>query len=180
MPINPSQPAGETSIRTDRAAAAEYETRPLLTRAEHDLYRRRLEELRRIRDRDLPRLLRDARTFVASDAVEEIVQIGVDQAVADKRIAQLEALLHEATIVDDDGDDRAIVAVGRSVVVQYTRTGDRRSFRIGGIAGAAGERLVSARSPVGQALLGHAQGHLVDVTLPSGVEQRLLIVAVGA
>ncbi len=180
MQINPSRPAGEASIRTDRAAAADYETRPLLTRAEHDLYRRQLAELRRIRDRDLPRLLRDARTFVASDAAEEIVQIGVDQAVADKRIAQLEALLHDATIVDDDGDDRGIVAVGRSVVVQYTRTGERRTFGIGGIAGADRERFVSARSPVGQALLGHAQGDLVSVTLPNGAEEELLIVSVTA
>ncbi|HEV2785872.1 MAG TPA: GreA/GreB family elongation factor, partial [Solirubrobacteraceae bacterium] len=108
------------------------------------------------------------------------VQIGVDQAVADKRIAQLEALLHDATIVDDDGDDRGIVAVGRSVVVQYTRTGERRTFRIGGIAGAERERFVSARSPVGQALLGHAQGDLVSVTLPTGAEEELLIVSVTA
>ena len=40
----------------------------LLTRADYDQYRAHLEELRRVRDRDLPELLRDARGFVASDA----------------------------------------------------------------------------------------------------------------
>ena len=47
----------------------------LLTRADYDQYRAQLEELRRVRDRDLPELLRDARGFVASDAEEEIAQI---------------------------------------------------------------------------------------------------------
>ena len=178
MQINQSQPLDDAPARIDRTAAAGYEARPLLTRAEHDLYRRQLEELRRIRRRDLPRLLRDARTFVASDAAEEIVQISVDQAVADKRIAQLEALLHDAAVVDDDGPDRDIVAIGRSVVVQYTRTRARRTFRIGGIACGDREQFVSARSPVGQALLGRAQRDLVSVTLPTGAEEELLIISV--
>ena len=178
MQINPSQPLHDVPIRIDRTAAADHETRPLLTRAEHDLYRRQLEELRRIRERDLPRLLRDARTFVASDAAEEIVQIGVDQAVADRRIAQLEALLHDAAVVDDDAPAGDVVALGRSVVVQYTRTGARMTFRIGGIAGGTRDQFVSARSPVGQALLGRARGDLVSVTLPAGNEEELLIVSV--
>ena len=62
--------------------------------------------------------------------------------------------------------------------MQYSRTGAQRAFRIGGIAGATTEQLVSARSPVGQALLGRAQGDRVRVTLPAGNEEELLIVSV--
>ena len=92
-----------------------------------------------MRDVDLPRRLRDARGFAASDAVEEIVQISVDR---------------------------------------YTRTGAVRSYRVGGIAGPDRERFVSARSPVGQALLGRVAGDIVSVTLPDGTTEERAILSI--
>lgn len=153
-------------------------TRPLLTRVEYELYRRRLAELRRVRDADLPRLLRDARSFVASDAAEEIVQITADQAVANVRIAQLQALLREAAIVDDDRGAPGVVTLGSTVLVKYTRTGSTATYRVGAIADADGRRFVSARSPVGRALLGRRCGDVVSVELPTGAVEELLVLSV--
>src|SRR3954469_5290870 len=73
----------------------------LLTRADYEQCRADLEELRRVRDRDLPELLRDARGFVASDADEEIGQIRDDHVFVEGRIAHLEALLLEARVMGD-------------------------------------------------------------------------------
>ena len=58
----------------------------LLTRADYEQYRAHLEELRRVRDRDLPELLRDARGFVASDAEEEMAQIRDDHVLDRKSV----------------------------------------------------------------------------------------------
>ena len=149
----------------------------LLTRTDYELYRAQLEELRRIRDRDLPELLRDARGFVSSDAEEEIAQIRDDHVFVEARIAHHEALLRDAHVIaDSEAPDVAFP--GRVVDVEYTRTGKLATYRIAGAGGAGRPGTVSAGSPVGQALIGHADGDLVSVELPHGRGEELRIVAV--
>jgi transcription elongation factor GreA len=149
----------------------------LLTRGDYKQYRAQLEELRRVRDRDLPELLRDARGFVASDAEEEIAQIRDDYVFVDARIAHLEALLRDAHVVaDSEAPDVAFP--GRVVDVEYMRDGRLATYRIAGAGGAAHRGTVSAGSPVGQGLIGRARGDLVSVDLPDGRTVELRIVAV--
>jgi hypothetical protein len=79
---------------------------PPLSRAEFDHYRDQLVELHRVRERDLPQLLRDARGFVANDTAEEIAQTREDEAVVEARIASRFGLPN-GTI-----EEISIVAVG--------------------------------------------------------------------
>jgi transcription elongation factor GreA len=151
--------------------------RPLLTAEEHQSYLEELNRLREVRDRDLPRLLRDARTFVASDAAEEVIQIHEDQAVVNGRIAQLTELLRSASIVADD-EAPHLVSLGRSVEVEYVGSGKVVAYRIAGIPSGTRTRTVSARSPIGAALLGRSAGDLVAVALPSGRVERLRVLSV--
>jgi transcription elongation factor GreA len=150
----------------------------LLTRADYELHRDRLEELRRVRDRDLPQLLRDARSFVTSDAEEEIAQIREDHVFVEARIAHLSALLRDAQVIVDDGAP-GIVCPGRVMEVEYTKSGTRAAYRIAGAGGSVAPRTVSAGSPVGQAVIGRAPGDVVSVELPSGRAVELRIVSVG-
>jgi len=79
--------------------ATPHETHPrgfVMTPGELESHRRELDRLLEIRDRDLPALLRNARTFVASDAAEEIAQIREDHHVVEARIRQLEELVRKA------------------------------------------------------------------------------------
>ena len=149
----------------------------LLTRADYAQSRADLDELRRVRDRDLPELLRDARGFVASDAEEEIAQILDDHVFVDARIAHLEALLRDARVVAD-GDAPDVAFPGRVVDVEYTRNGKLATYRIASVGSAARRGTVSAGSPVGQALIGRAGGDLVSFELPNGRAEELRIVAV--
>ena len=112
--------------------------------------RRPPRRLRRVRDRDLPELLRDARGFVASDAEEEIAQIREDHLFVETRIAHLEALLRDARVVAD-GEAPGIAFPGRVVEVEYTRSGKSATYRIAGTGGPGGPAIVSAGSPVGGA-----------------------------
>jgi transcription elongation GreA/GreB family factor len=66
------------------------------------------------------------------------------------------------------------------VEAEYERTGRRVSFRLNGIASGGDGRSVSARSPVGRALLGRRVGDVVSVELPSGRVESLQIVAISA
>jgi transcription elongation GreA/GreB family factor len=74
----------------------------LLTPSEHAACVRRLAELRTIRDRDIPQLLREARQLVTSDADEEIVQLRDLLAFVTARIARLEQRLPATRIVTAD------------------------------------------------------------------------------
>ena len=149
----------------------------LLTRADYERYRAHLDELRRIRDCDLPRLLRDARGFVASDAEEEMAQIREDHIFVEARIAHLDALLRDAHVIAD-GEAPGIAVLGRVVDVEYTGTGKLATYRIAGAGGAGRPGTVSAGSPVGQGLIGRSRGDLVSVELPDGRAEELRIVAV--
>src|SRR3954451_6081540 len=149
----------------------------LLTRADYDQSQARLEELRRVRDRDLPALLRDARGFVASDAEEEIAQICDDHVFVEARIAHLEALLREAHVIaDSEAPDVAFP--GRVVDVEYTRSGKQATYRIASAGHGARPGTVSPGSPVGQGLIGRSREDLVSVELPNGHAEDLRIAAV--
>lgn len=150
---------------------------PLLTAEEHQSYLEELHRLREVRDRDLPGLLRDARTFVASDAAEEVIQIHEDQAVVNARIAHLTELLRRASIVADD-ESPHLVSLGRSVEVEYVGSGKVVTYHVAGIPAHNGARTVSAGSPIGAALLGRSAGDLVAVELPSGRVEHLRVLSV--
>jgi transcription elongation factor GreA len=149
----------------------------LVTEREYAAHEQELARLRRQRDEELPRRLREARTYVASDAVEEIGHIQEEQAVVDSRIARLEELLQDATVIPDDqaGD---MVLLGCTVEVEYESNGRRASWTLTGAGAAADPGYVTSRSPVGRALLGRASGESVTVELPNGRMERLKILSI--
>lgn len=160
-----------------RGRPAETEAGPLFTAAELAAYRRELDRLVQIRDHDLPELFRDARTFVAADTAEEIVQIHEDLAVIEARIRRLDETLREARVIDDDAAPE-LVEIGREIDVEYLDSGKVLTYRVTGSALSSGPGTISAGSPVGRALLGHAVGAVADVRLPGGKAARLRILAV--
>jgi transcription elongation factor GreA len=153
--------------------------RPLLGAAEHVAYEAELLRLRRIRDRELPERLRQARGFVAADTAEEIAHIQEERTVMDARIARLEDLLYTATVVPD-GTASDLVTLGATVEVAYPRKRRRATYRLIGTASASDGRAVSARSPVGQALMGRRAGDVVSAHLPGGRIEQLEILGITA
>jgi transcription elongation factor GreA len=147
--------------------------------SEYVEYERELDRLRAVRARELPERLRAARGFVDADAAEEIAHIHDDIAVTDARIARLEELLLTATVVPDGGEGD-IATVGSTVEVRYERSRTRAVYRLSGIATGADAGSVSARSPVGRALMGGRAGDVVSAELPGGRVERLRIIAIAA
>jgi transcription elongation factor GreA len=149
----------------------------LLTASERSAYERELWALVDERDRELPERLREARTYVAADAVEEIAQIQDDQAIADRRIARLQELLGNATTIPD-AEGAGVVSVGSVVTIEYVPSGRRATYRLTGRGSAGAQGSVSARSPVGRALMGRPVGAVVSAELPGRRRAELRIVDV--
>jgi transcription elongation factor GreA len=174
-----SGPAASACLDTVRLVdSTEGTTSELVIGASEFLeYEEELDRLRGIRARELPDRMRRARGFVAADAAEEIAHIQEDHAVIDARIARLERLLRTATVLPDGRAD-GVATLACTVEVEYERTRRRASYRLTGIASGTDARSVSARSPVGRALMGRRAGDVVSVELPSGRLESLQIVAI--
>lgn len=128
-----------------------------------------LEELREVRRPQIVAAIAEARSHgdlrenAAYDAAKH------DQAMNEKRIADLESLLRNAVILDDDGSRPAdgFVRLGSTVVVEVD--GDEERYKIvGAIEAKPTAGLISNESPVGKALLGKRAGDEASVLTPRG------------
>ncbi|MBV8958797.1 MAG: transcription elongation factor GreA [Actinobacteria bacterium] len=101
-----------------------------------------------------------------------------DQGKMEARVRHLQALLKQATIVDDAGGGDT-VAAGSVVSLRYEGDDDVEKYLIGSIEERReGMSVVSPGSPLGQALLGHKAGETVEYDAPSG-SLKVEIVEIG-
>jgi transcription elongation factor GreA len=99
-----------------------------------------------------------------------------DQAMTEKRIADLEALLRQAVILDETARDTDVVRIGSTVVVDVE--GDEERYTIvGAIEAKPAQGLISNESPVGRALLGRRPGEEAVAAAPHG-EMRLRVLRI--
>jgi transcription elongation factor GreA len=140
-----------------------------VTRDGYERLKEELETLREVRRPEIVAAVAEARSHgdlrenAAYDAARQ------DQAMNEKRIADLENMLRNADIVEDDQNGRAAdeVGIGNIVVVDFD--GDEERFTIvGAIEAKATEGLISNESPIGQALIGKRVGDKAVVLTPGG------------
>jgi transcription elongation factor GreA len=146
-----------------------------LSREGLDKLRAELSELVERRRPEIATRIRDAKEH--GDIMEnaEYEEAKNEQAFVEGRIAQLEALIKNATIIDENHSTDH-VQIGSTVTVQ----GDdgKQKFTIVGSAEARpGEGRISNESPVGRALLGKKKGDTVVVNVPAG-DTRYTIVRI--
>ena len=91
------------------------------------------------------------------------------QAILNGRIADIEALLDRAKIVDDDAVGGDAVGLGSIVMVKDLETEDEWEFNIVDMSSADPlNDKISYTSPVGEALMRKAVGDIVEVAIPDG------------
>ena len=104
----------------------------------------------------------DLRENAAYDAARH------DQAMNEKRIGDLEAMLRQAVVLDDaSGAAREIVGLGNTVIVDFDGEEERYTI-VGAIEAKPAMGLISNESPIGKALLGKRIGQDTYVTTPGG------------
>ena len=127
-----------------------------------------LEELKTVRRKDVAEKIKVARGFGDLSENSEYDEAKNEQAFIESRIAQLEAMLKNARVIDNDELNLDTVSVGTHVkiededgeVEEYDITGSTEADPLNG--------KISDESPVGAALLGQKAGQTVTVYLPNG------------
>ena len=114
----------------------------------------------------------DLRENSAYDAARQ------DQAMTERRIAEIESMLRSAEIIDDADQARepGVVGLGSTVVVDFDGEDERYTI-VGAIEARPAEGLISNQSPIGKALIGKRVGERAVVATPGG-ETSLTIKAI--
>ena len=148
-----------------------------VTREGLDRLRAELKELKEVRRPAIVAALAEARSHgdlrenAGYDAAKH------DQAMTEKRIADLEALVRQADVIDANASNSAgEVRIGSTVLVDVE--GDEERYTIvGAIEAKPAQGLISNESPVGKALLGLQAGDEAVVATPRG-EMRLRVIQI--
>jgi transcription elongation factor GreA len=136
-----------------------------------------LDQLRAAKRDDIGRRLRDARGYGEPGGNDEYLATREDEAIIDARIAALQTMLAQASVVQHRGP-RGVVGIGSVVSVDETNRAAGARYRLVGSHEAQAPGDVSISSPVGQALVGRRAGDTVTVSLPDGRTRRLRIASV--
>jgi len=92
-----------------------------------------------------------------------------EQAFVETRIAQVEKMIRNSVIIESDGTESNVVALGHSVTFIELPDGEEETYTIVGSAEAdpfGGK--ISNDSPMAKSLMGHEVGAEVSVTTPGG------------
>ena len=154
--------------------------RAIITRGGQQALRETVERLRHQLDVEFAARLHEARGFGEIGGNDDYLQTIEEQAVLAARIARLQRLLDSATVVEQPQASSGAATVGTIVEVTDLASGAIHEHRLIGDYETPVANAVSASSPVGQALLGHAPGDEVEVDLPHGRVRMLRILSVRA
>ena len=150
----------------------------VVTREGYDKLVHDLDELRTVKRKEVADKIKVARGYGDLSENAEYDAAKEEQAVVEARIADLEATLKVARVIDDSELFGDTVSIGMNVTIQEEGE-EPESYDITGSTEAdMNLNRISDESPVGAALIGHKPGDEVDVTLPNGsiVTYKLLTV----
>ena len=132
--------------------------------------------LKSVKRREIAERIRTAIDFGDISENSEYEEAKNEQAFIEGRIATLEKMLRHARLIDTSDAPPDTVAVGSTVLIKDQNTGDELEYTIVGSAEADPDNdKISNRSPVGKALLGKKVGEIVEVKVPAGTNQYMIL-----
>ena len=141
-----------------------------------------LDSLRTVKRKEVAEKIKVARGYGDLSENAEYDAAKEEQAIVEARIADLEATLKVARIIDDDDLSAGTVSIGMRVriLAEGDDEDEAEEYYITGSTEADMDmNRISDESPVGAALVGHKAGDEVEVTLPNGniIDYKILSVA---
>lgn len=129
-----------------------------------------LHHLETVRRREVGERIKEAKDFGDISENSEYDDAKNEQAWVESRIAEVNQILANATIIDTPAKcDK--VTLGSRVELEDAETGDIHIYQLVGSAEAdPAHDKISNESPVGQAIIGAKKGATVKVATPSGRE----------
>jgi len=144
-------------------------TKKILTQAGLEKLESELNELKIQRRKEIAEKIKEAREQGDLSENAEYDAAKEEQRHIEGRIAELEALLKNASVVDTDEIDEDSVNVGHTVRVKNETRGIEQTFHLVGASEANSlQGKISNESPIGKALLGHKVGEKVVAEAPVG------------
>jgi transcription elongation factor GreA len=135
-----------------------------------------LEYLKTEKRRDVAEKIKQALAFGDLSENSEYDEAKNEQAQMEARIAQIEAMLKNAKVIDDDDVTTDVVSIGSKVKVLDVDFDEEIEYSLVGSTEAdPSQYKISDESPVGAAILGKSVGDAVDVLVPSGTIQFKII-----
>lgn len=131
-----------------------------------------LETLKTVKRREVAEKIKVALSFGDLSENSEYDEAKNEQGIVESRIAEIEATLAHAQIIDADDITTEKVGIGNMVKILDIEMDEEMDFQIVGTSEANIDKgQMSDESPIGAALLGHKIGDVVDVEAPSGMLQ---------
>lgn len=129
-----------------------------------------LENLKTVKRQEIADKIKQARSFGDLSENSEYDEAKNEQAVIESRIAELEAMLKNATVLNVDQLKKDKVNIGSTVKVLDMDYNEEVVFKIVSSTEADPiEGKISDESPVGKGLLGHKKNDVIKIETPSGV-----------
>lgn len=139
-----------------------------------------LEQLKTIRRKEVAEKIKVALSFGDLSENSEYDEAKNEQAIVEARIAEVEQMLKNVSVLDESGISTDIVTVGSVITVKLIAKDKVDTYKIVGSTEAAPlEKKISDESPVGKAMLGHKSGDIVDVETPSGAVVQYELLEIG-
>ena len=129
--------------------------------------RAELEEMVNVRRAEVATRIHDAKEHGDLSENAEYEDAKNEQAFVEGRIQQLEALIKNATIIDENHSSEH-VGLGSTVHLESHDGGQETFTIVGSTEAKPAEGRISNESPVGRALLGRKKGEKVVVRVPAG------------
>lgn len=129
-----------------------------------------LEQLKTVTRKEVADKIKVALSFGDLSENSEYDEAKNEQALVESRIVQIEEMLKNVKILDEDELTNDIVSVGSKIKLFDKEFDEEVDYQIVGSTEAdpmSGR--ISDESPVGQSLLGHKVGDVVEVETPGGV-----------
>lgn len=131
-----------------------------------------LENLKTVKRREVAEKIKVALSFGDLSENSEYDEAKNEQGIVESRIAEIEATLAHAQVIDADDITTEKVGIGNVVKILDIEMDEEMEFQIVGTSEANIDKgQMSDESPIGAALLGHRIGETVDVEAPSGMLQ---------
>ena len=137
-----------------------------LSREGLESLRKELEEMTNVRRAEVAARIHDAKEHGDLSENAEYEDAKNEQAFVEGRIQTLEALIKNATLIDEHHSNDH-VQIGSTVKVKGP-DGSQSFTIVGSTEAKPTEGRISNESPVGRALLGHRKGETVNVQVPAG------------
>ncbi|MBQ4313228.1 MAG: transcription elongation factor GreA [Clostridia bacterium] len=129
-----------------------------------------LEQLKSTKRKEISEKIKVALGYGDLSENSEYDEAKNEQAQVEARIADIEAMLKRATVIDESDVTTENIKIGAKVKIRDVEFDEIEEYQIVGSTEANPNKgSISDESPVGKALLGHCVGDVIDVDTPGGV-----------